>query len=1401
MKKRKTIKYKQDSPMNYQFGGTTLAGTKFFDGLNKQWGDFWKGGDYFKQDGMLSNLVDKNKNAGKDIYDIYGDKDSKSYDPNYQINQQYLSDLEQIKSYEKAKGEPNFDEREWANIQDTYLSVQGKQQNENFDPNYDYGKFRDKYKSYNSGEAVTNTAAGIFTGLNYQNAYKPPKPIDLQKGFQGVEYAQMGTEIPQYGLPEISMTKQTSYPAPQYAAPTTTQAPVMGIVQNLQKHGYSFPPDFNKKPLQEQKQTVDSYIADFNQKQSKRNSQIEGTLIHTQTRPLSADFLSTSGNQDDEFKMWFAEQVKSGKVGTIQNYKGKPINIQLGGKSDNGSKEGKQKYISGLAKDLYNMALGGEVNLTGYTQGSPTANNKINIIPGSEGTMQGVNQDLIAIGRDGADKGLIKKLDKTTPQFKFKSNSFLELPVKKNEENPMIAQFGSAIQYLYDQNANINRSYLDQIAGNAEFGPSVSTPEFNNRMITGRTNYLNSQPTNQKPFDFSKEQTAYTEPISGDNTNYGPELQLTRAPFESTIKPVVNLKGDRTYDYMQDANGNWLTKRKNSSGNWINMQDKLSPEKYKVAVNNIQKGNIKQATTATGRDKTSKGASTIISKQKGAGFEDGFYDYTTSRGLPASNETYAQYKSPSGNFDFLNFGRGTPPVSDIAPIPESPNGNSNNGPHYGFTPAPGYVPLSTNSYKTSPQDEQVMRDGLYGLAGFAAGNMAANLTMKGIVNLPKVGRVVQYGSKYIDKAGNYVSKTGKILGKASDTVMKRVNKNLYKNFKSTPDTWDDVINTGLEKTRFANIQNYNPGVRTSFSPVPKQYGGFIPTFQFGGQVNNDYSYPVQPITEEFTDIQTEKGEVVSLPDGTIVDVKAIDMHKNMHKHDITDILPGESHVFSNDAKMKLNLDSSIGGVKIKDMKLGKTTFEYKENEVTVGPKDIMLSDIWGKKKELTPAELVNNIKSKFELRDNKNNFLTQRANEENKEQRLLYLDIVKAFSEYKKPKSRREVPKAQYGMTLPSANVGLPSVYNQLTNNGVDAMMGYNDKSLDPYGNMDNNIKSMYNISSVVDPKLYQNGGDIPHAPLGLLIGAAAAPLIGKGIGWLTGNSAKKKQELENQKYLAQYNASTQGYLDSVNRHGGLEVGSNLAQYAAGLNVHRQLYDDQSEQLALTNDHYRNREAALQAEKYGQLNSLGGANSMARYTNPNNIGQYLAQSQQGYNQNISNLNSQIGSTQDQKVQTIMNLLGQRNAGYNDSENTYRNQLYNVNVSGIGAVGNSLATAEANKGQAKYQTDLERMAFERQLRSDAQNAYDRRSSQWEGIFNTVGSGLSGVSNYMDYSKLSGLNNAPTTQQIPVTGNQVPSINFTNPIQQQFGFQNNTVIPGYSVNRSGTIINPNINWFKN
>jgi hypothetical protein len=493
-----------------------------------------------------------------------------------------------------------------------------------------------------------------------------------------------------------------------------------------------------------------------------------------------------------------------------------------------------------------------------------------------------------------------------------------------------------------------------------------------------------------------------------------------------------------------------------------------------------------------------------------------------------------------------------------------------------------------------------------------------------------------------------------------------------------------------------------------------KYGGAVPKFQFGGSVNDQHAVPIfSSNLEDFglTELQTEKDEVAFMPDGSIVDVKAKELHKNQDKDNVSDIMQSGTYVFSNDPKMKFGVKSKIGGVELGDMKLGKSVFKYVENEITPGPEDIMLKDMFfnSSKKELTTADIAKNIKKNLPIVDMKNDYFADRAIAENKDQRVEYLSILKAFNEFKKPKPRTPKLEAQYGMPI------------QPTQNGLDGVMGYGDKQMDPFKRMDNNMLSMFNfkqppLPSI--PKMYENGGEIEQAQFGWL--ADGIDAIG---GW--SNRARREQEQKN-KVLGR---EAQGYRDQlqqgVDRSGALGVGTNMATYAASLNVPLQKYDDQSEQMAMYNAAANRASQRLEASKYTASQGIGGASSLARYSNPTNYGDYLSKVQSQSDGNIGKINQAMADLDMQRANANVGFVSTRNAGRNQSLNTRDTQLYNANVTGIGNVGKSLQESTYNSADARYRLGNEKMAYDAYLEDKALAAKQAKQQQIRGYANEIG----------------------------------------------------------------------------
>jgi len=154
----------------------------------------------------------------------------------------------------------------------------------------------------------------------------------------------------------------------------------------------------------------------------------------------------------------------------------------------------------------------------------------------------------------------------------------------------------------------------------------------------------------------------------------------------------------------------------------------------------------------------------------------------------------------------------------------------------------------------------------------------------------------------------------------------------------------------------------------------KAMGGRI--YQEGGMLNSmTEGIPVQ--TETFEG----QAEQVALPDGTIKSVEATTAHENMGDDTVTDVLPGGSHIQS--ARNKLTPDQYIQLMQMfkpetADQDIKKLAQVYKSK---YGTKN-------GKK--LSPADISEYAKNKYQNKSTPNSFDTDKLKEGNKK---AYLDL------------------------------------------------------------------------------------------------------------------------------------------------------------------------------------------------------------------------------------------------------------------------------------------------------------------------------------------------------------------------------------------------------------------------
>ena len=106
-------------------------------------------------------------------------------------------------------------------------------------------------------------------------------------------------------------------------------------------------------------------------------------------------------------------------------------------------------------------------------------------------------------------------------------------------------------------------------------------------------------------------------------------------------------------------------------------------------------------------------------------------------------------------------------------------------------------------------------------------------------------------------------------------------------------------------------------------------------------------------------LQAQKGEVAALPNGMIADVMAKETHKQMKKDKVTDVMPVGTFIGDTEGELRREDAEKI--------KLGAMPMTYSEKGEDKEFKEILLSDLFGNKKKLKAAELLNKAKKHIKI--------------------------------------------------------------------------------------------------------------------------------------------------------------------------------------------------------------------------------------------------------------------------------------------------------------------------------------------------------------------------------------------------------------------------------------------------
>lgn len=255
--------------------------------------------------------------------------------------------------------------------------------------------------------------------------------------------------------------------------------------------------------------------------------------------------------------------------------------------------------------------------------------------------------------------------------------------------------------------------------------------------------------------------------------------------------------------------------------------------------------------------------------------------------------------------------------------------------------------------------------------------------------------------------GGIYTKAGKYAKES--LVLDKLKTNLWRVIKAGDDFFDAKEN--IEKKKHGGFigQKMKKGIKVgnkgsdfeetgSYMSMPVMDKNNVIIPQMYGSVG-DKGIPI-------THIQTEDGEKIIYPDGSIFDTKAKVTHEKMSKDEVTDILPQGSYIFGARDKQAIKKKTA------EKISMGNTPIVYNEfdNSPQTNAEEIKLSDLF-KKEEHTPAELADIVKKKFKLSGKSSDAFTDVTNEENKVGRIPYLmNIMKLTEDKKGNKMAEDVP-------------------------------------------------------------------------------------------------------------------------------------------------------------------------------------------------------------------------------------------------------------------------------------------------------------------------------------------------------------------------------------------------------
>lgn len=522
-----------------------------------------------------SDLTAKGNNHASDY--IYNDPKSPYYNPNFQQDNVHINNANQYEAWQKAKLDPNYDPREWEHMNSA----------EGYDPNLlpiDQANYDKQYPGFDRNEVIMENMAGAYSLLKGQEAYdaKPKDNFIQESGFKGFKRYSSGgnTTNPSSAAPKTPYDNYlTKYWGNNYN----------DAVAILTGNGVSSGENraFNPKAINKNKngsmdlglfQINSNTFKDYKNRRGKELAQY-GIYTYEQMKdPEKNTILAKLIFDEQGHNAWYGSPYHKNNISKKQMSPLDYYNLEET-EQDNTQVDStlleEQPTIQPMTVDEgFNLNAkfskfqnGSLINMTGYTPGTKSFDNPINIIPDNNITMKNTPFDILAIPNN--DNPQIMKANTTGRKFK-KSTSVLEIPLF--------------------QSAGV-------VGEPTPLSTTFTLPNKSTTLV---------KPTNIAPI--VQEVIPRGSVFATDNLDtdmYQQQLELTSHVNKTTDTSVnsFRLKGDNTYEYAKQGD-KYLT-RKIGTSNWIDMSTALSANDYSKAVNTIQsEGQVKPKTKFVGRSTT-----------------------------------------------------------------------------------------------------------------------------------------------------------------------------------------------------------------------------------------------------------------------------------------------------------------------------------------------------------------------------------------------------------------------------------------------------------------------------------------------------------------------------------------------------------------------------------------------------------------------------------------------------------------------------------------------------------------------------------------------------------------------------------------------------------------------------